>query len=212
MNTIVGFIKSITIYILLSSMLMNLTDNKKYKKFIELVSGIILVILIANPLLTVLGYKGNLMSDIENYNILFNSPEPLLELANNEMSRNESIMSNYRESLTDKLYEILDDYGYYAVASYFDIEDDVEAKDYGSIRAMSVTAAKQTQLDDEENSVVSIERVDRVRIGGISEEDEVYESRAATPEEIMLKNKLSDFYNVSSDNINIIIQEESDGG
>lgn len=205
MGEIYEWIRNIVIYLILNTIIMNLLGNSSYKKYISIVSGMILLLIVVSPFMKflkmdeILDYYLNAniyRSDVADYK---------KELRLMEEKQKEAVYGDLKNRIKNHVSDLLSEEGLYLYDFAVAINRDVNSKNFGQIEAMNITAG---YLEEEEIPVHKI-NIEKIVISNIRKD---YKSTAKgkeslpSPEEIHIKNKLSDFYNMEQDNINISIQ------
>lgn len=134
---------------ILSSIINNLIGGKSYKKYVSLVSGMILVLIVSMPIIKI-----------------------------------------FKEEC------------------FIEFNKDFESKDFGLVQTIKVVASySDLKSEDSTTQNKDSEKINKVEIPVIKVEGELKNtSQMLSPDEIIIKDMLSDFYNVDKDNININIQ------
>ncbi len=201
MDEVYSWIRNIVIYMILNTIIMNLLGNSSYKKYVSIVSGMILVLIVISPLMKLF----DLEDDLEYY---LGSNEQAAEalsfrksLAHMEKKQLQSLFTDYEDKLKQQAKELLSGEGVRLTEFNAYFETDTESGNFGGLISMDVKAEcinEETGSTEGTNKRIDIERI---VLGGALLQD-----RSLTPLEINIKNKLSDFYNIEPANINISIQ------
>lgn len=111
------YIKQIAVFIIAEGVLLNLTINEDYKKYIKLVSGMILVIMVISPLADLTGITGTLrnffvrITDESEYMQSSMELERLRGYENIEQGRIEAVRKEYEMMLKKQLGNVCMEYG-----------------------------------------------------------------------------------------------------
>lgn len=202
MNLVYGWVKNIVFFLLIISIINNLAGDSNYKKYINLITGMILIILVISPLTNLF----NINEKIDYY-FAKNSFEVGTEDISNKLIKIEdqqkaSIAIEYKKEIEKQTAQLLEKEGLYI--SYFQVIISEQAEVFGTIEEIDLIAGYT--VNEEENISEPIEKVeiDRIEIG----ENKDYDGASNTSiKEIHIRKLLSDFYNVDVNNINIDIRE-----
>lgn len=197
MDEIVSYAKTVLFFLLFVNLLMQLLKGSSYERFVHPVCGMILVIMILRPILSVFGGEEKVLYAAEQkLSLLFAQGEQGYiqeEGAGYEFA----VLEAYERELRVQLTTVLAEEGLSVVSADFSIS--AEEKDFGTIRGLTLTA------EAEEG-----QRTDRISVAPI-----VFESRkgdeTVSAEEIRIKDMLADFYQVDEANIHVTIKEAQDG-
>lgn len=212
MDFIYSWIKDIVIFMILISVITNLMGKSSYKKYINLISGIILVILVITPLLKIFQLDNTLdyyfttnsltaqAGEVQDINEKFG------EL---ESSRQEEIITQVKAKITDKINELLEKEDVVTESIEIILEGDVNSISYGNLKGLNVKGVYKSAVDKEKDKEAI--KIDRVEINEINIKKDNTTKKDnmdfISPVEIKAKKILSDFYNLDADNINISIRE-----
>lgn len=197
MEAIISYAKTVLFFLLFVNLIMQLLKGSSYERFVHPICGMILVILIVRPILGLFGGEEKVLHAAEQKISLLlaqNETEFILpENAGYEFA----VLETYEKELTRQLSEILTADGLSVVSADFSIS--AEEKDFGTIRGLTLLAERKKE-----------ENTQRIEIAPIVFEREKREDTVSA-EEIRIKDKLADFYNLEEGNIYVSIKEECDG-
>ena len=191
-----GWVRDIVIYLMLNTIIMNLLGNSSYKKYVSIVSGMILLLIVLSPFLKLLNMEG-IMDYYLNSNIYQSEATDFKrELKLMEEKQREEVFTDYKDSIREQVEELILDEGLYIYEFDLVMNMDDESEIFGKITDINIEAG----YDEYVTLPVQKINIDRIVIS------EKVSQKLPSPEEIQIKNKLSDFYNMKQDNININIQ------
>lgn len=207
MNEIYSWVKNIILFMVLTSIISNLLGKSSYKKYINLVTGIILVILVISPLLKLFQLDKTLDYYFTTNTLLADAQDLDSQLKSMENGQKNAIFNEYKEQIKIQVAKILEDDKIQIYDIEVTIDEDDSSSNYGNITSLTVFGG-YSQEKTKSNEAINIDSVKIDEINIDEQEDEIDKGNIyLSPYEINAKNKLSDFYNISSDNINISIQE-----
>lgn len=188
------YARNITYYLLFAALLGMAAPNDKYKKYIALVSGFILICLILQPLKPLL--SGGIPVTELFARIV---PVPQAAAAESgegasfettyEQWRYETLKSAFEEQLDTQLSELLSHNGYELEEAEYECADD-----FSRIQRISVTVTAKPDTETRKPFI----RIEPVRISA-GEGDESDESDA-------VKKVISDFYGLPSEHIHVRVR------
>jgi len=196
MQIVSEYIRNIAVFLIFSSFITIISPGKKYEPHINLVLGIILIFLITIPLAGVItaiaGGSGDFFSDatLQHERAIMSR-----QIEDAGQAQIDTILDTYTQSLNEQLSRIVSNHGFTLLYATFDIDT---GENFGAILSIRITV-------DEDDTPTRLVRIDPVRITsavntrGQPTPSEIEES----PRIISLKNVISDFYNLSEDNIYI---------
>ncbi len=206
MSEIYEWVRNIVIYLILNTIIMNLLGSSSYKKYISIVSGMILLLIVVSPFLRL--FK---MDDILDYYLNTNIYQADVSDFQNELKLMEDkqkdvVFAGFEERIREQVADMLQNDGLYLYEMEVVINQDGESDSFGELRSLSITAG---YLEDEGIPVHMID-IEKIVISDNKCGDKnIKESieNLLSPLEIQIKKRLSDFYNMKQDNINISIKE-----
>ncbi|WP_099466913.1 stage III sporulation protein AF [Konateibacter massiliensis] len=184
------WIKNIAFYMILITAVMNVIPNNNYKKYINLFTGIVMIILVISPISSLLG--ADIRLDTNFIKNIYNQELGNINLDTYEISETgaTNLLEEYKVEIGRQVEEIVEKEGYHMVEANITMDEDRESETYGNLEKIGVVL---TSGEEEGQRIV----VSKIQIG---------ENQVESPEEISVKNVLEDFYNVGLSNINVNIQ------
>lgn len=125
MEWLTGTVRDISVFLILISILSNLVQGEDYKKYIRIVSGIIIILIIINPVKKIFDEEGIYSLFAEEY-----KQNELVELKKSMEGMNSEIykktIEEYEKEIEDRLKEVLEErgFGIESIDVGIDIEDE----------------------------------------------------------------------------------------
>jgi len=196
------YVHNIAMVIIFTSFLGLILPRSKHKGYIKLIAGLVVIMAVISPLATL--FSGN------NLEELFISAERQLnfDIATRTISKSSNledtmlraIIAEHKTGIEAGLRMKISSLGYEVIDARIYIDESEEY--FGMISALILTLAHETK----ESPGRSLIRVERVNIGQINIGADARAAANEHDEEIIaIKNLLADFYNLSVENINIIV-------
>lgn len=207
MNGVYSWVKNIIIFLVLSTIINNLLGKSTYKKYINLITGIILVILVISPLFKVFELDKSLEYYMSTNFFVAESENINQVLLDSEQEQKDRILAEYKERINEQIASLIKNQDLYVINLNITIDEEPESISFGSLKTIDLTAGFKKQKTKENLSKMEPIEIDKIKIGNEEEDRRTKERDYLSPEEINVKNLLSDFYNMKPDNINISIQE-----
>lgn len=211
MDFIYSWVKDIVIFMVLTSVVMGLCGKSSYKKYISLISGIILVILVISPLLKVFQLNKTLDYYFTTNSLVAEAGDAKSleeKFGEREEARESVIFAQVKEKIGSKVKELLAKENVETESIGITLEEDEASGSYGSLKSLDVKGVYSEEKGDGGKEAIQI---DQIKIGDITIKKDGKEERETreflSPIEISAKKILSDFYNLEADNINISIRE-----
>lgn len=204
MNEIYIWIKNIVIYMIMNTIIMNLLGNKSYKKYISIVSGMILVLIVVSPLMNYMGMEDKLDYFLQTNDFAIETSDFQNEVNQVEKKQSEAILEEYMSKIKEKVKELLDEEDVNLESFEVCVDQDVNSSTFGKVLEMKISATMEPGEGENQDSNRFIDEIEISKIG--TDEPESTTGKVPSPMEIKIKSKLADFYNMEPDNINISIQ------
>lgn len=199
-----GYIRSISVFLILLSFVRILTPHSKYKCYIDLVLGFIMISVVVSPAAKILGGAVKpLDALLPKLNYKINS----YDIKNEEYiyeSRNRMILSTYTDELKKQIDTLVKPSGVYVMEdAEFTIGENED--DFGDILRIRVLLSEK-DLNAAKNDISFI-RIDGVKVRLPNQKAKEEELTDTDEEIIKIKNLISGFYNLSVDNIYITVRK-----
>ena len=197
MDEIISYAKTVLFFLLFVNLLMQLLKGSSYERFVHPVCGMILVIMILRPVLSMFGGEEKVLYAAEQKLSLLLAQGEQGYVQEEGTGYEFAVLEAYEKELIIQLSEALAEEGLSVVNADFSLS--AEEKDFGTIRGLTLTAEAAKE-----------QREGRIYIAPIVFERGIREETVSA-EEIRIKDKLADFYRIEKENINVSIKEERDG-
>lgn len=212
MHYIYSWVKDIIIFMVLISVITNLMGKSSYKKYINLIAGIILVILVISPFLKVFQLNNTLDYYFTTNSLVAEAGDTLgmeEKFSDTQAKQRDAIFTQVKEKIKAKVKELLKGEDIEVESITVTLNEDESSGTYGDLKGLDIKGAygkKEKKKEDKEKVKIDQVVIDSISIEKEKEDNEVSRN-FLSPVEIKAKKVLSDFYNLKADNINISIQE-----
>ena len=195
MEEVYSWIKNIVIYMILNTVIMNLLGNKSYKKYVSIVSGMILVLIVISPIMKLMKLDENLDYYMQANDFAVETSDFKHDLSRMEEKQSEAIFMEYKEKIRMKIKELLLEEEVYLDNFDVTIDTDTGSSTFGELLRIDITASMEEK--ESNSSRLQIEDIEIEEVN-IDQEAETVDKKVPSPKEITIKNKLSDFYNMET--------------
>ena len=143
MGEVISYAKTVLFFLLFVNLLMQLLKGSSYERFIHPICGMVLVILIVRPVLTLFdGEERVLFAAEQKLSLLLAQNETEWELP--ETAGYEFVvLESYEDKLKEQMAGLLAEDGLRVVSADFSIA--AEEKEFGKIRSVTVTAERRSK-------------------------------------------------------------------
>lgn len=208
MESIYSWLKTVVIFMIFLTILTNLLGKSDFKKYINVATGLLLVLVTVSPILQFLTQDKGFDYYFSSSSFQLQTTEVANEMRQAEENQQVVILTKYKDEIRAQIKDLLEERELYLIDADIVIDEDVESEGYAKIKELTVIATYSAKAADDDTGIEipSIE-ISEIVIGNKEEnKNEKKTEDFLTPMEIQVKNMLSDFYNIKADNINISIQ------
>ncbi len=197
-----SYIKNISICIIFTAFVEMLLPNDNFKKYINLILGFIIIIVILNPI-------KNFMSSADQIDFKVFSISSKIDndlLLNQKSIQNKQkdlIISTYKQQLEQQIKKIISEQTDLKIENIsIEVDEDFESDTFSQIQHIELYAQSQKDVAKEEQ--MNITTVEKIIIGQNKEDN------GSRDEELekTLKTLISNFYKLNKDNIYIIVHRK----
>ena len=193
------YIRDIAVFLILQALIGIIAPNTAYKKYIDLLLGLILIGLILSPLNSLINNSNSAFFPfMPEINLNLNRINPHNEYFNN--IHNTMILNTYKEDLREQARLLISRESDFVLVDFF-VEVNETDEHFGMIESIALTV-RPTNTTAPTSSIFRIERVE-IKIPGRAETEIIDDSMAANVNK--LRNIISSFYNLSAGNIHITV-------
>lgn len=204
MELIYTWIRNIVIYMILNTVIMNLVGGKNYRKYVSIVSGMILVLIVIAPITDFMRIEDKFDLFLDKNDFSIETSEFKMDLNRVEEAEREAIFTEYEKKIRKQVEAVLAEEKLMLTGFDLKLDWDAASPEFGSVLSMDITATTEYSSQEEENKRLSI---DKIEINHIKIDEKTADTdEPPSPLEITMKKRLSDFYNIEQGNININIQ------
>jgi len=198
------YIKNIAVFLIFMSLVGIITPDNKYKGYINLTLGFIMMIMLISPI-------SGIVSGMSDADILLAEAKTAFDTGKYDGVLDEQIIETYKKGLSESLKSFVNKETTATGLTYDSSDFEIETSEtgFGNIYGVHLTVSEgETSAKGENKPLIRIEKVDvdmSVPFENIFKEETEEKTNDADDEQIIyLKNRISDFYNISQDNIYIV--------
>ena len=206
MELVNTWVRNIVVYMILNTIIMNLLGDKSYKKYVSIVSGMVLLLIVVTPLLKLTNLEESLDYFLKSNEYSVEASEFKNDINRMEKEQRELIFTDYKKKLKIQVTDLLSEEGYRLIGFAVTIEESPSSTNFGELLAMDIAIGAMEEAAEEDSSHFSVDSIDKIEIPRIDKNEKKAEQMSPSPLQIQLKKRLADFYNIGQDNINITIQ------
>lgn len=221
MKGVLNWAGNILFFLVFLTVLENLLPNKKYGRYIRLFTGLVLILLIVQPVARGLNLEERLARSFEAITFQQQADDLSREIMGIEQQRLQQIMGSYEEAVESDLNAMAEEMGYVSKGTHVVIEKNVDSEAYGSVVRIEMEVMETRKGEEEQDDAVqAVNPVELVTIK-VTEEETAEGISKETREETkslselsqegtlnQLKRKVETYYGLETGKVEIKVQRQ----
>ena len=221
MKEVLNWAGNILFFLVFLTGLENLLPNKKYGRYIRLFTGLVLILLIVQPVARGLNLEERLASSFEAITFQQQADDLSREIMGIEQQRLQQIMGSYEEAVESDLNAMAEEMGYVSKGAHVVIEKNVDSQAYGSVVRIEMEVMETREgKEEQDDAVQAVNPVELVTIK-VTEEETAEGISKETREETkslselsqegtlnQLKRKVETYYGLETGEVEIKVQRQ----
>ncbi len=221
MKEVLNWAGNILFFLVFLTVLENLLPNKKYGRYIRLFTGLVLILLIVQPVARGLNLEERLASSFEAITFQQQADDLSREIMGIEQQRLQQIMGSYEEAVESDLNAMAEEMGYVSKGAHVVIEKNVDSQAYGSVVRIEMEVMETREgKEEQDDAVQAVNPVELVTIK-VTEEETAEGISKETREETkslselsqegtlnQLKRKVETYYGLETGEVEIKVQRQ----
>lgn len=215
MEEIYAWVRNITCYLILTTVMGNLLPSKKYEKYLKLFAGMVLILLVMQPLTSGLRLEDKITYFFESISFKQESDDLKKELLGMENKRLNGMISQYEGAVAMDIEAMVKASGFCKKEIKVTIESDQESEQYGMVTAVVMVIGPSIQDQPGETGqspvfepIAPVSPIEPVEIKEDQEPKDVSRAERRSGDEAVnsLKSKISDYYNLEAEHVEIQLE------
>ncbi len=197
------YIKNIALSIIFSVFISMLLPDNNFKKYIDIVLGFIIMIMVLNPVKDFV-LKNDISFDLKVFNKSAEIENTLLLNQKNlyEENQREIIIKTYKSKLNEQINELVSQSTNLAVESInIEVNEDFDSNNFAEIQKIELYINEDNKVSNKNNIIM----VDNIKIQNNTNLHNEEISNRNDELEKKIESLISDFYKLNKDNIYIIV-------
>lgn len=202
MDIIYQTVKNIIIYLILTTVVMNLLGNSTFKKYVGIFTGMILILIVIRPVMNFLE-MGEKLDYNFNLNYVTTSNKALEgSIVEAENQQKKQIMLSYQEALKEEIKSMLEENQFFLVEFEIALAEDINEENYGEIIWMDIGVTKNSSKESEQLIMDKI-TIEKIEIQEQEEGKAPLESTIENLETREVKTRFMKLYDLEEEQINL---------
>lgn len=204
MQEIYGWVKNLTYYFIFITVVNHVLPHQKYEKYIKLFSGLILILLVVQPITKGLDLEDQISYYFEAITYKSEMNDFGKELLGVEQQRLQKMIGQYENAVAMDLEKMIEESGFYAKKTTVTIEQDQAKETFGTVIRISMVVSSNPQ-ESQDISGVSPVVID---IGEDKEKNrqEIYQEEQTSLN--VLRRKVESYYGLEASYVEIRLENE----
>ena len=184
MSTIYDWVKNLVFYYIMMTAVLHLLPNNNYQKYVRFFGGLLLVVILLNPILEFFDESDYLLNKISYESFWQEMDSVRLDVSRMEEAQQRAFRKEYEEAIADDIVLMAENNALKVLSAEVELTEDYT-------------------LEYIEVSVIPEEQAEGIHIEKIRFSDNSSEYPGVSE----LKTRIRDFYGVSEEQIRIVVQE-----
>lgn len=206
MEVLKDLVRNILTYYIILSVLMAMIGKSSYKKYIEMFSGLVMIIIILNPLIKLFGAQDTLDMNLQKNQFYEVTQAESDDIMVAELKQRDAVLKQYKDTIAKQIDTVMKNYDYSATNVEVTIDEDVDSETFGQVKNISVCCQKGTEEESEEASVTQEIAIPEIKIGTKKEIEKEVTDTLETKDAML---EIANMYGIEASQIKIQVEEDS---
>ena len=185
---------------------MAMIGKSSYKKYIEMFSGLVMIIIILNPLIKLFGAQDTLDMNLQKNQLYEVTQAESDDIMVAELKQRDAVLKQYKDTIAKQIGTVMKNYDYSATNVEVTIDENVDSETFGQIKNISVCCQKGTEEESEEASVTQEIAIPEIKIGTKKEIEKEVTDTLETKDAML---EIANMYGIEASQIKIQVEEDS---
>lgn len=187
MEGILDTIRQMVMFCLVNFVVLELAPKEEYKKYLNTFAGMILILIAINPFSDILNFKNDYEEKLSRFLLKNEINNDVLYFGEYDELRADAIVGEYQGKIEDTIRQIVEEEQFVAESVKVDLNTDVQSDQFLEVESVNLCIARKYEQNEIKIKEILLNSTDT----------------GESIQEINIKNKISQFYNVEMSNINI---------
>lgn len=206
MEILKDLVRNILTYYIILSVLMAMIGKSSYKKYIEMFSGLVMIIIILNPLIKLFGAQDALDMNLQKNQLYEVAQAESDDIMVAELKQQDAVLKQYKDTIAKQIGTVMKNYDFSATEVEVTIDDDTDSETFGQVKTISVFCQKGTEEESEEASAIDEVAIPEIKIGTKSEIEKKVTDTLETKDAML---EIANMYGIEASQIKIQVEEDS---
>lgn len=216
MESIFSAVKSIIIFLILITVIMNLLGKSSFKQYIGIFTGMVLILIVIRPIMQWINVDGRMNFYFDQNQYKINMDEISRELYAAQDGQKQKVLEEYKSTLKTQINGVLSDNNLVMKQCEIQVDEDVNSDTCGALQTVKIVAANQTEetVQASTTNKQQVNQVDQVTIDKIKINEKVIDANEQEEEdpldtitELTVKKSVADLFGMNLEAISVEIKE-----
>lgn len=198
-------VQNLLIYYIILSVVMSLVGNSSFKKYVEMFSGLVMIIIILNPLIKLFGVENSLDLNIRKNQLYEITKAESEDIMVAELKQSDAVLRQYEETIENQIGTVMSNHDYKAIDVRVAIDDVLDSETFGQIKSVEVCCQKGAGEPAEEASAIENVEIPEIKIQTKSQVEKEVEDSLETKDVSL---EIASMYGLSVEDIKIQVKED----
>ncbi|HAU84267.1 MAG TPA: hypothetical protein DCW90_01770 [Lachnospiraceae bacterium] len=206
MEILKDLVRNILTYYIILSVLMAMIGKSSYKKYIEMFSGLVMIIIILNPLIKLFGAQDALDMNLQKNQLYEVTQAESDDIMVAELKQQDAVLKQYKDTIAKQIDTVMKNYDFSATDVEVTIDDDTDSETFGQVKTISVFCQKGTEEESEEASAIDEIAIPEIKIGTKKKIEKKVTDTLETKDAML---EIANMYGIEASQIQIQVEEDS---
>ena len=206
MEILKDLVRNILTYYIILSVLMVMIGKSSYKKYIEMFSGLVMIIIILNPLIKLFGVQDALDMNLQKNQLYEVTQAESDDIMVAEIKQQDAVLKQYKDTIANQIDTVMKNYDFSATDVEVIIDDDTDSETFGQVKTISVFCQKGTEEESEEASAIGEIAIPEIKIGTKKKIEKKVTDTLETKDAML---EIANMYGIEASQIQIQVEEDS---
>jgi stage III sporulation protein AF len=211
MEQIYSLVRNIVVYLILVTIIMNLVGKSSYRKYISIFTGMVLILIVAKPILSLFNLSDTFNYYFNNNLFMVESKDYNDELMAADDAGKQAILTEYQNIVKEQIEMTLNRYKLFPSKVNTTLITDESSKEYGMVTEITIVAAFTREDNTVKSSDINVDKIminQDIKINGKEKKEQLdKESGAYEETKNKIREELSSSFQIEQDQIHITIEE-----
>ena len=159
MAAVSQWVQNIACYLIFTTVIINILPGKKYEKYLRLFAGMVLILLVLQPLTGALRLEDKITYYFETFTFQNDAASLEMELLGAEETRREMVIHQYEGAVAIDLENMARETGLYPGKTEVEIESDSQSPEFGKVKSVKLWVSMTEQMTDAVTEITAVEPV-----------------------------------------------------